>query len=147
MKKKLGIDKKIIICVSVLTALMITISSLVGYVVTYNMVSEESQMKIINELKHQALGLDGWIEKQQTIISDVANFTAVSQPEKQDIQKMLNAACLDSSGTMYDAYVAYPENITYFTQDIELPPDFVVMERDWYKAAESAKGKSICPSP
>lgn len=147
MKKKLGINKKIIICVSVLTALMITISSLVGYVITYSMVSEESQMKIINELKHQALGLDGWIEKQQAIVSDVANFTASCEPDKENVQKILNAACSGSEGTMYDAYVAYPENITYFTKDIELPPDFVVMERGWYQAAEAAKGKAICTSP
>lgn len=147
MKKKLGINKKIIICVSILTALMIMISSLVSYVITYNMVSEESQMKIINELKHQALGLDGWIEKQQAIVSDVANFTASCDPDKENVQKILNAACSSSEGTMYDAYVAYPENITYFTKDIELPPDFVVMERGWYKAAEAANGKSICTSP
>lgn len=147
MKKQLGLDKKIIIFVSVLTALMLIISSVVSYIITYTMVSNESQAKVINELKHQAAGLDGWLEKQEAIVADVAKFSSSFSPEKNDVQKMLKAACETSEGTMYAAYVAYPVNVTIFNDDTVLPADFVVMERGWYKAAEAANGKSICTSP
>ncbi len=147
MKKQLGLDKKIIIIVSILTALMLIVSSVVSYVITYRMVSVESQAKIIHELEHQASGLDGWLEKQQAIVTDVVNFSAAIDPEKDELQQMLIAACETSGGTMYASYLSYPINVTVFNTDIELPPDFVVMERDWYKDAEAASGKPICTSP
>ena len=147
MKKQLGLDKKIIIFVSVLTALMLIISSVVSYIITYTMVSKESEDKIINELKHQASGLDGWLDKQQAIVSDIATFSAAFEPDKREIQSILQAACDRSNGTMYSAYVAYPINLTYFNTDIELPDDFIVTERGWYKQAEAAKGEPICTSP
>ena len=59
MKKALGLDKKIIICVSVLTAIMLIISSTVSYIFSNNMVSAESRSKVINELTHQSSSLDG----------------------------------------------------------------------------------------
>ena len=147
MKKELGLDKKIIICVSVLTAVMLIISSLVSYFITNNMVSEESQSKVINELKHQSSSLDGWLDKQEAIISDVATFSASFAPTPEQLQRMLIAARESSGGTVYSAYLAYPVNITIFDTDIELPPEFVVMERGWYKDAEAAHGKAICTSP
>ncbi len=147
MKKRLGLDKMIIIFVSIVTALMLIISSTVSYIMTYKMVSAESQAKIINELKHQASGLDGWLEKQQAIVTDVANFSASFDPKRSEVQKILISACETSNGTMYASYISYPFNVTVFNTDIELPPDFVVMERGWYKDAEAAHGKPICTSP
>ncbi len=52
MKKQLGLDKKILLCVCVLTAIVLIISSSVSFIFAYNMVSEESNEKVINELKH-----------------------------------------------------------------------------------------------
>ncbi len=147
MKKRLGLDKMIIIFVSIVTALMLIVSSTVSYIMTYKMVSAESQAKIINELEHQASGLDGWLEKQQAIVTDVANFSASFDPKRSEVQKILISACETSNGTMYASYISYPFNVTVFNTDIELPPDFVVMERGWYKDAEAAHGKPICTSP
>lgn len=147
MKKSLGLDKKIIICVSVLTAVMLMISSIVSYVIANNMVLSESQSKVVNELKHQSSVLDGWLDKQEAIVSDIATFSASFAPAPEQLQKMLAAACESSGGTVYSAYLAYPTNITVFNTDIELPPEFIVMERGWYKDAEAAHGKSICTSP
>ena len=147
MKKALGLDKKIIICVSVLTAVMLIISSTVSYIITNNMMSSESQSKVINELKHQASSLDGWLEKQEAIVSDVASFSASFAPTPEQLQRMLAAACTSSGGTVYSAYLAYPVNVTIFNTDIELPPEFIVMERGWYKDAEVAHGTPICTSP
>ncbi len=147
MKKQIGLDKMIIIFVSILTALMLIVSSTVSYIMTYKMVSAESQAKIIHELEHQASGLDGWLEKQQAIVTDVANFSASFDPGKDDMQKILISACETSHGTMYASYISYPINVTIFNTDIELPPDFVVMERGWYIDAEAAHGKPICTSP
>lgn len=148
MKKKLGLDKKIIICVSILTAIVLMISSFVGFFVSRDMVFSESEEKVINELKYQSSILDGWIEKQQIIVSDIASFSASFHPNETEIREMLVAACEGSDGVMYSSYISYPENITYFDNaDIELPPDFIVMERGWYIAAEAAKGEPICTSP
>lgn len=147
MKKALGLDKKIIICVSVLTAVMLIISSTVSYIITNNMMSSESQSKVINELKHQASSLDGWLDKQEAIVSDVASFSASFAPTPEQLQRMLAAACTSSGGTVYSAYLAYPVNVTIFNTDIELPPEFIVMERGWYKDAEAAHGTPICTSP
>lgn len=147
MKKQMGLDRKIILFVSVLAALTLIISSVVSYVTAYKMVSSESEAKIINELSHQASRLDGWLDKQQAIVSDVAKFSASFNPENNDLQKILKAACETSDGTMYASYLAYPINVTVFNDDTELPPDFIVMERGWYKDAEAAKGKPICTSP
>ncbi len=147
MKKRLGLDKMIIIFVSIVTALMLIVSSTVSYIMTYKMVSDESRAKIINELEHQASGLDGWIEKQQAIVTDVANFSASFNPNKDEIQKILIAACETSNDTMYTSYISYPTNVTIFNTDIELGPDFIAMERGWYIDAEAAHGNSICTSP
>ncbi|MGN0684283.1 MAG: methyl-accepting chemotaxis protein [Oscillospiraceae bacterium] len=147
MKKQRGLDKKIILFVSALTAVMLIISSVVSYLIAYKMVSSESEAKIINELSHQATKLDGWLDTQEAIVTDVAKFSASFNPQKDDLQKILKAACETSDGTMYAAYLAYPINVTIFNDDTELPPDFIVMERGWYKDAEAAGGKSICTTP
>lgn len=147
MKKQLGLDKKILLCVCVLTAIVLIISSSVSFIFAYNMVSEESNEKVINELKHQASQLDSWIEKQEVAVSDVANFSASFSPTAEQLQKMLVAACENSDGTIYSSYLSYPSNTTYFNVDITLPPDFVVMERGWYKDAEAAHGEPICTAP
>ena len=147
MKKQLGLDKKILLCVCVLTAIVLIISSSVSFIFAYNMVSEESNEKVINELKHQASQLDSWIEKQEVAVSDIANFSASFSPTAEQLQKMLIAACENSDGTIYSSYLSYPSNITYFNVDITLPPDFVVMERGWYKDAEAAHGEPVCTAP
>lgn len=147
MKKQLGLDKKITVFVSVLTALMLIISSAVSYVITYNMVSSESEAKIINELKHQASVLDDWIERQEAIISDVAAVTASMKPDATDLVTILQAACDNSNGIMFTSYVSYPHNETHFNVPTELPADFVAMERGWYIDAAAANGQPICTTP
>ena len=114
---------------------MLIISSTVSYIITNNMMSSESQSKVINELKHQASSLDGWLEKQEAIVSDVASFSASFAPTPEQLQRMLAAACTSSGGTVYSAYLSYLVNVTIFNTDIELPPEFIVMERGWYKDA------------
>lgn len=147
MKKQLGLDKKILLCVCALTAIVLIISSAVSYIFAYNMVSEERSEKVINELKHQASMLDSWIEKQEVAVSDIANFSASFIPTKEQLQKMLVSACENSDGTIYSSYLSYPTNTTIFNVDITLPPDFIVMERGWYKDAEAAHGEPICTAP
>lgn len=147
MKKQLGLDKKITVFVSVLTALMLIISSAVSYVITYNMVSSESEAKIINELKHQASVLDDWIERQEAIISDIAAVTAALKPDTADLVSILQASCDNSNGIMFTAYVSYPRNETHFNVPTELPADFDATQRGWYIDAVAAGGQPICTSP
>lgn len=123
MKKRLGLDKMIIIFVIIVTALMLIISSTVSFVTTYRMVSQEA------------------------IVTDIANFSASFNPNNDEIKKILKAACETSDGTMFTSYISYPTNTTIFDNDTVLPPDFVVMERGWYKDAEASEGKPICTSP
>ncbi len=137
----------IIIFVIIVTALMLIVSSTVSLVTTYRMISSESSSKIINKLKHQASGLHGWLEKQEAIVTDIANFSASFNPNNDEAKKILKAACETSDGTMFASYISYPTNITIFNNDTVLPPDFVVMERGWYRDTEAAQGKPICTSP
>ncbi|MBP1562867.1 MAG: hypothetical protein J6C38_04045 [Oscillospiraceae bacterium] len=147
MKKSLGLDKKIIISVCILSTIMLMISSVVSFVISNNLVTSESKSKVINELKHQSSVLDGWLDKQEAIISDVSKFSASFAPTPEQLQRMLAAACESSGGTVYSAYLAYPVNVTIFNTDIELPPEFDVTVRGWYKDAEAAHGKPVCTSP
>ncbi len=143
----MGLDKKITLFVSALTALMLIISSTVSYLITYNMVSNESEAKIINELKHQAAVLDDWLEKQEVIVSDVAAITASLKPDVSDLVTVLQAACDNSGGIMFTSYVSYPRNETHFNVPTELPAEFDATQRSWYLDAVAANGEPICTSP
>ena len=79
MKKKMGLDKKMLlsVCVSMVVIMMIT--SAITYVVAKNAVETESRAKIINALKAASNDIDDWIYAQEenvriaygTIVNDI----------------------------------------------------------------------------
>lgn len=147
MKKKMGLDKKMLlsVCVSMVVIMMIT--SAITYVVAKNAVETESRAKIINALKAASNDIDDWIYAQEENVRIAGSTIAAIEADKPTTQKILQIARENSEGAVYEAYMAYPENVTIFTQEVDLPPEFDVTKRDWYLDAVAAGGKSICTAP
>lgn len=147
MKKKMGLDKKMILSVCISTALIMIITSAITFIAAKNSVEEESRSKIINALKAASNDIDSWISSQEENVRSCGATIAAIDADKPTAQKILQITRENSGGAVYEAYMAYPENITIFTQDVDLPPEFDVTKREWYLDAVDAGGKSICTSP
>ncbi|MGN0665073.1 MAG: methyl-accepting chemotaxis protein [Huintestinicola sp.] len=147
MKKKMGLDKKMIMSVCITTALITIITSSITFISAKNSVEEESRSKIINALKAASNDIDSWIYSQEENIRSCGSTIAAINADKPTTQRILQITRENSGGAVYEAYMAYPENVTIFTTDVDLPPEFDVTKRQWYLDAVDAGGKSICTSP
>ena len=147
MKKKLGLDKKMLMSVCISMTIIMIITSAVTFISAKDAVLTETGGKILNALKAASNDIDGWISAQEENISSSGNTIAAIEADKPTTQKILQIARENSGGAVYEAYMAYPQNVTIFTSDVELPPDFDVTKRSWYLDAVAAGGKPICTSP
>ena len=147
MKKKMGIDKKMITSVCLSMTVIMIITSAITFLAAKNAFEAESSQKVVNALKAASGDLDGWISAQEENIRSCGGTIAAIEADKPTTQKILQIGRENSDGAVYEAYMAYPENVTIFTQEVDLPPEFDVTKRDWYLDAVAAGGKSICTSP
>ena len=147
MKKKLGLDKKMLASVCISMTIIMIITSAVTYICAKGAVETEMSGKIVNALKAASNDIDGWISAQEENIRSSGSTIAAIEADKPTAQKILSIARENSNGAVYEAYMAYPENVTIFTTEVELPPEFDVTKRGWYLDAVAAGGKSICTSP
>lgn len=147
MKKKLGLDKKMLMSICISVTIIMIITSAVTFVAAKNAVETELSGKIVNALKAASNDIDGWISAQEENIRSCGSTIAAIEADKPTTQRILQIARENSGGAVYEAYMAYPENVTIFTTEVDLPPEFDVTKRGWYLDAVAAGGKSICTSP
>ncbi|MGN0606298.1 MAG: methyl-accepting chemotaxis protein [Oscillospiraceae bacterium] len=147
MKKKMGLDKKMLLSVCISMAFIMIVTSAITFVKAKNSVETESCNKIVNALKAASNDIDDWISSQEENLRSCGDTIAAIDADKLTTQKILQIMRENSNGTVYEAYMAYPENITIFTQEVDLPPEFDVTQRSWYLDAVAAGGESICTSP
>ena len=147
MKKKMGLDKKMLLSVCLSMAIIMIVTSAVTFIAAKNAVETETSSKIINALKASSNDIDGWISAQEENIRSCGATIAAIEADKPTTQRILQIARENSEDAVYEAYMAYPENVTIFTTEVDLPPEFDVTKRSWYLDAVAAGGKSICTSP
>ena len=147
MKKKIGLDKKLLIYTCALMMLILAATAVSGYFISQKIVFSETANRISSSITYEAQQLDEWIVTQETNLQYVARSVAAIKPDEKGVQQLMIATKDNSDGVAYECYTAYPENRTIFTTDVDLPADFDVTKRDWYLAAVDAGGEPICTSP
>lgn len=147
MKKKIGLDKKLLIYTCALMMLLLGVSALSGYIISRQIIYAESEKRITSDISYEAQNLDRWIVDQETNIKYAGNSVVSVKADPNEVQQLMISAKNHSGGVAYECYTAYPENRTIFTTDVELPADFDVTKRDWYLSAVEAGGEPICTSP
>ncbi|MGN0587165.1 MAG: methyl-accepting chemotaxis protein [Oscillospiraceae bacterium] len=147
IKRKMGLDKRLLIYICILMMAIMIISALSGYIISRQIIYTESEKRITSDISYEAGNMDSWITEQETNILYAARTVASVKPDSSDVQQLMITTKNNSGGVAYECYTAYPENRTIFTTDVDLPADFDVTKRDWYLTAVAAGGEPVCTSP
>ncbi len=147
MKKQMGLDKRMLLYLCVITIFLIFMSSNVNYIISQNALIETGKSNAISALNVHAKELDTWITVQESNIKSAGENAAAIQSDFSSTQLMMQSVVDISDGVVYEAYIAYPDKEVIFKQDVDLPPEFDATTRDWYINAVAANGTPVCTQP
>ncbi|MBE5934977.1 MAG: HAMP domain-containing protein [Lachnospiraceae bacterium] len=147
MKKKLGIDKKIMIATMALTNVVVVLLSVVAILISQKYIGSANEQKVLNALESNATVLDDWIENHKTSIKTAGNALIYEKKNRVATKGILNNVVQNSNDAIFETYLANPKVNVIFASDTPIPEGFVSSERSWYKDAVAANGEPICTSP
>ena len=150
MKKSMGLKKSVLITVSAVTTVMLLCVSVIGYIISYNKVSETLTVETEQALLVCAEQVNAWLGEQGDFAVSQANAAGnigyfVSEHTRND--EFIDSVMLLNSALL-DCYTAYEDVSLYMavTDTSTLPEGFDATSRAWYQSAK-AQNKAIYTAP
>lgn len=147
-KKKMPFQKKLILSMILIITAAILIIAASSYFVIKNTLDNRINREISATLSSKAQEFDKWIVQQQSTISyfgdSIQYNDALEKLSRQELEEFLADKLTEY---VIDYYIVKPDKTTIFASGFQLPDDFDVTARDWYKATIAANGALNCTSP
>ena len=150
MKKSMGLKKSVLITVIAVTTVMLLCVSVIGYIISYNKVSETLTVETEQALLVCAEQVNAWLGEQGDFAVSQANAAGnigyfVSEHTRND--EFIDSVMLLNSALL-DCYTAYEDVSLYMavTDTSTLPEGFDATSRAWYQSAK-AQNKAIYTAP
>ena len=150
MKKSMGLKKSVLITVIAVTTVMLLCVSVIGYIISYNKVSETLSVESEQALLVCAEQVNAWLGEQGDFAVSQANAAGnigyfVSEHTRND--EFMDSVMLLNSALL-DCYTAYEDVSLYMavTDTSTLPEGFDATSRAWYQSAK-AQNKAIYTAP
>lgn len=147
-KKKMPFQKKLILSMILIITAAILIIAASSYFVIKDTLDNRINREISATLSSRAQEFDKWIVQQQSTISYFGDSIQYNDSLEKLSNKELEAFLADKvTEYVIDCYIVKPDKTTIFASGFQLPDDFDVTARDWYKATIAANGALTCTSP
>ncbi|MGN1339422.1 MAG: methyl-accepting chemotaxis protein [Oscillospiraceae bacterium] len=146
--KIMPFQKKLILSTTCIVTAAILLIAASSYFVIKNTLDNRINREISATLSSKAQEFDKWIIQQQSTINYFGDSILYNDSLNTLSESELEAF-LASKVTEYviDYYIVRPDGKTTFASGFQLPEDFDVTARDWYKATLAANGALTCTSP
>ena len=131
----------------IITAAIFLIA-LCSYYVIKDTIDNRVNREISATLSSKAQEFDKWIIQQQSTINYFGDSIQYNDSLERFSNKELEEFLADKlTEYIIDYYIVKPNGETIFASGFQLPDDFDVTVRDWYKATIAADGELTCTSP
>ena len=143
-KKKMPFQKKLILSMILIITAAILIIAASSYFVIKDTLDNRINREISATLSSRAQEFDKWIVQQQSTISYFGDSIQYNDSLEKLSNKELEAFLADKvTEYVIDYYIVKPDKTTIFASGFQLPDDFDVTARDWYKATIAANGADL----
>ena len=149
-KSTMGLKKAVLITVTAVTSVILIAVSVIGYIISYNKVSETLSVETEQALLVCAEQVNAWLGEQGDFAVSQANAAGnigyfVSEHTRND--EFIDSVMLLNSALL-DCYTAYEDVSLYMavTDTSTLPEGFDATSRAWYQSAK-AQNKAIYTAP
>ena len=147
-KKKMPYQKKLSFCMILIITAAIFLIALCSYYVIKDTIDNRVNREISATLSSKAQEFDKWIIQQQSTINYFGDSIQYNDSLERFSNKELEEFLADKlTEYIIDYYIVKPNGETIFASGFQLPDDFDVTVRDWYKATIAADGELTCTSP
>ncbi|MDR3147232.1 MAG: response regulator [Treponema sp.] len=104
---------------------------------TGNVLTEQSLGRVEYSGSLAVSRINGWLESQIGYLKGVARDLSwiMGVYDEHEIRSIMEAHYENYDTSFYQMYLGYPDGTFWFPTDIDLPPDWRVDERDWYRGA------------
>ena len=148
VKKKMPFQKKLILSMILIITAAILIIAASSYFVIKDTLDNRINREISATLSSKAQEFDKWIIQQQSTINYFGDSILYNNSLETLTDQQLEAFLADKvTEHIIDYYIVRPDGKTTFASGFQLPEDFDVTARDWYKATLAANGALTCTSP
>lgn len=148
VKKKMPFQKKLILSMILIITAAILIIAASSYFVIKDTLDNRINREISATLSSKAQEFDKWIIQQQSTINYFGDSILYNNSLETLTDQQLEAFLADKvTEHIIDYYIVRPDGKTTFASGFQLPEDFDVTARDWYKATLAANGTLTCTSP
>ena len=148
MKKSMGLKKSVLITVIAVTTVMLLCVSVIGYIISYNKVSETLTVETEQALLANAEKMNAWLGEQCVFAEDQANAAGVINKLAPDhsMDAAFGKTVMPMNSALLEPYTSYEDKTIFMASGAALPEGFDPTTRSWYTAAK-AQNKAICTSP
>ena len=135
--------------ITVTTVVLMAATLLVGAVCSCVFLASTSRTRImsnaatsVRDLSHQ---VNAWLEKEIQRVKDISEEIGYQQYDSANRDGMYPflADAIERMPEVYSLYIGCPDNFSSFSDGWEVPADYIITERQWYKEAEAADGAVV----
>ncbi|MGN1120036.1 MAG: cache domain-containing protein, partial [Oscillospiraceae bacterium] len=131
----------------IITAVVLIIAEC-SYFVIRPTIDNQVNKEISATLSSKSQEFDKWIIQQQSTIAYFGDSIQYNKMLETFSNEELEQFLADKlTEYVMDYYIAKPDKSVVFASGFQLPEDFDVTARDWYKATIAANGALTCTSP
>ena len=143
--KKLTLRAKI----TVTTVILMAVTLLVVAVCSCIFLASTSHRRVVSganasvsDLSHQ---VNAWLEKEIQRVTDISDEISYQQYDtsNRDGMNLFLADAISRMPEIFAIYVGCPDNFSSFSDGWEVPEDYIITERQWYKQASASDGAVV----
>ncbi len=143
--KKLTLRAKI----TVTTVILMAVTLLVVAVCSCIFLASTSHRRVVSganasvsDLSHQ---VNAWLEKEIQRVTDISDEISYQQYDtsNRDGMNPFLADAISRMPEIFSIYVGCPDNFSSFSDGWEVPEDYTITERQWYKQASASDGAVV----
>lgn len=143
--KKMTLRSRITVTTVVLmaaTLLVVAVCSCVFLASTSRTRIMSNAAASVGDLSHQ---VNAWLEKEIQRVTDISEEIGYQQYDSANRDGMYPflADTIERMPEIYSLYIGCPDNFSSFSDGWEIPADYIITERQWYKEAEAADGAVV----
>lgn len=147
-KKSMPFQKRLRLSMILIITAVILIIAECSYFVIRSTIDNRVNKEISATLESKSQEFDKWIIQQQSTLSYFGDSIQYNNMlETLSNEEMEHFLADKVTEYIIDYYICKPDKSVIFASGFQLPDDFDVTARDWYKATIAANGALTCTSP
>ncbi len=123
----------------------IILLSVIGYLITHNIIINESLSKSQLLAEHAAEQINAWLADKGNLVKNVG--LSIKTVNDRDVTNSICSDQLKNHSELFDVYTGYSDDSYYFGTGWVPKADWKPTQRPWYKDALAANGKLVYIPP